>query len=93
MFFEHIGCWMPDKWKETGRSLGIIESQLSAIAKKHISPLDCFADVLSCWQKLPHSHSIDKWPTLIDVLCSPQLGEKVLADSLNDQFVQGTKVF
>ena len=70
-----------------GRCLGIVETQLSAFDKKNADPLDCFAKVLSCWQKLQCSQSIEKWPTLIDVLNS--LGEKVLAESLKDQFGQG----
>lgn len=66
--------------------MGIVESQLIAYEKKQLHPLDCFANILSCWQKLPQTQSIDKWPTLIDVLSS--VGEKPLAESLKDQFGQ-----
>ena len=87
-FMETVASKIPSKWKRVGVSLGIDQSQLDAINMHRLGdPLECFSDVFTCWQQQSTPQSPANWAALGTVLRSNYVGENILGDSIQNEFM------
>ena len=87
-FMESVATVIPDKWKKVGVSLGLCQPQINAIDAQHRGdPLDCFAEVFHLWQQLSTPQQPVSWTTLVTMLRSRTVGEELLANNLQEHFI------
>lgn len=78
IFLNHIGSQMPSKWRSFGILLDIPFSEMDTYPSQNC--VDCFARVFDTWQKKGSPEF--SWKTVIDVLESPLLEERQLAQKV-----------
>ena len=75
---------MIDKWFQIGVQLGLSESKLRQIESNHRTVERCFSEVISFWLN-GNTQVAVSWNSLIDILESPFVNEKGLADKLREK--------
>ena len=75
---------MIDKWFQIGIQLGLSESKLCQIESNYHDVERCFLEVISFWLN-GNTQVAVSWNSLIDVLESPFVNEKGLADKLREK--------
>ena len=73
-----------DKWYEIGVQLGINEAKLRQIEADSRTVSRCFSEVISFWLN-GNTQVAVSWNSLIDILESPFVNEKGLANKLREK--------
>ena len=90
-FNEYVASKIPDKWKQVGVALGLSQPQINAIdGHRRGEPFECFSDVFNYWQSESTPERPANWATLISVLRSNTVGEKVLVEDLQSTLIGDT---
>ena len=86
---EHVAAVIPDKWKLVAIGLGLSMAQITDIDQQYrgYSQL-CFAAVFDHWQRQSTSQQPVNWTTIVSVLQGQSVGEAVLADTIQKQFLE-----
>ena len=81
---NEVAAIIPGKWRDVGLQLGVDKGVLDGIA--HSSPENnnlCYTDVFTRWMNLTtHQYT---WLKVVQVLESPAVGEKRLADKIKNK--------
>ena len=75
---------MIDKWFQIGVQLGISESKLRQIESNHRTVERCFSEMISFWLN-ENTQVAVSWNSLVDILESPFVNEKGLANKLREK--------
>ena len=81
---EDVAVKAPDKFKYIGLKLGFSNSELNAIKMECNSIQDCFCEIFQKWEE--RTSPPYTWETMIDVLESPLIKRKDLAEQLRRKF-------
>ena len=73
-----------DKWFQIGVQLGISESKLRQIESNHYTVEICFSEMIGFWLN-GNTQVPVTWNSLIDILESPFINEKGLANKLREK--------
>ena len=78
---NEVAAKIPAQWRAIGLQLKLTVDDLDGIdMMRHGCPLDFFSYMLTMWKK--KNPSPFKWATIIEVLKSPAVGERSLAEEL-----------
>ena len=90
-FNEYVASKIPDKWRQVGVALGLSQALINAIDDCHRGEFfKCFSDVFKYWQSESTPERPANWATLISVLRSSTVGEKVLAEHIQSTLIGDT---
>ena len=81
---DRVAAIIPDKWKSVAIQLQIGMGAINAVFRDEHNSFDRFMSILDMWERsssLPFT-----WNTLVNVLKSPSVNEKVLAKELERVF-------
>ena len=90
---NEVAAVIPSKWRAVGVQLGLSGGILDFIQNKHAgkvkADLDSFEEVFITWMEQATTGATCSpytWPTMIDALKTPAVGEVALAESLEQKF-------
>ena len=90
-FNEYVASKIPDKWRRVGVGLGLSQALINAIDDRYRGEFfKCFSDVFKYWQNDSTPEQPANWATLISVLRSSTVGEKVLAEHIQSTLMGDT---
>ena len=73
------------RWYQIGVQLDVPTHSLKNIQQQHHDPVDCLTELLDKWMKSA-TDPPPSWRALIDALRAPTVGEKRLAEELEEKY-------
>ena len=80
-FLNKVAAQIPAKWKLFAYNINIEDDALAEIELKYLhNPTECFMNIFRAWKK--NLSPPFTWETVIEVLQSPAVGEKKMAEDI-----------
>ena len=83
---SQVAAEIPSKWKDMGLQLGLDPSVLDGIdSNTRGNNNHAYIAIFDSWKKQNSSKHTYTWSTIVQVLQTPAVGEKKLADKIKDK--------